>query len=187
MEYIMEGTRFSVLMLGLVTGIAFGLAIYKVGASQYDKILGMLRLKNFAVLKFMLTTVIVAGIGIHVLFGVGMIGLTLKPVWIWAQLLGGIIFGVGFALLGYCPGTGIIAAAEGKKDAAYGILGGLVGAGLFAHFWPTLSAFIIEPGNIGTVTLSAALGIPVWTSVVILVVMFGAVLLAVEYVEAKKN
>ncbi|MCA1755795.1 MAG: YeeE/YedE family protein [Spirochaeta sp.] len=161
MDYLMEGTSFSVLLLGLITGIAFGLAIYKAGASQYDKILGMLRLKDFAILKFMLTTIIVAGIGVHVLFGMDMIDLSLKPVWIWAQLLGGIIFGVGFALLGYCPGTGVIAAGEGKKDAAFGIVGGLVGAGIFAHFWPALSASIIEPGNIGTVTLSSALGVPI--------------------------
>lgn len=185
MEFMKEGTPFIVLFLGLITGIGFGFVIFKIGASLYDNILGMLRLKNLRILKFMLTAVIVASLGIHIFHTTGLLDLTLKPVWLWGQILGGLIFGVGFALLGYCPGTAVVAAGEGKKDAVFGILGGIIGAAVFAHLWPWLSKTIINPGDMGTITLSSALGTHPWFSFIIFAVVFGGVLILVEYIENK--
>lgn len=187
MEFMKEGTSFFVLFLGLITGIGFGLAIFKIGASLYDNILGMLRLKNLKILKFMLTAVIVASLGIHIFHTAGLLDLTLKPVWLWGQIIGGLIFGVGFALLGYCPGTAVVAAGEGKKDAVFGVLGGIVGAAVFAHLWPWLSSTIINPGDMGKITLSSVLHIHPWFSFLILAIIFWAVLFIVEKYETKTN
>lgn len=45
--------------------------------------------------------------------------------------LGGALLGVGFAVAGYCPGTGLAAAATGRKDAWFFVAGGLAGAAAY--------------------------------------------------------
>jgi uncharacterized protein len=185
MDNIRVGASLLTLFLGLITGTAFGLVIYKVGASKYENILAMLRLKKMMILKFMMVTVIVASIGVYALAEAGVISLTIKPVWLAAQITGGALFGIGFALLGYCPGTAVVAAGEGKKDALFGVLGGIFGSALFAHFWPSLSATLIKDS--GPLTVPSALSISNWSGVVLMVAMFGAVLLGLEALESKKS
>lgn len=184
---IKEGASLITLILGLVSGIGFGLIIFKVGASKYDDILNMLRLKNLKILKFMITTVVVASIGIYAMEGAGMIALSVKPVWLWAQIIGGGIFGIGFAVSGYCPGTSMVAIGEGKKDAIFTVLGGLVGAAVFAHFWPWLSTNIINPGDLGSITVSSALSISNWSAVLLVAAVFGGILVAVEFFERRSD
>jgi uncharacterized protein len=173
-DYIRVGTPLGVLLLGLIAGTAFGFVIFKSGASRYEKILKMLLIKDLSIAKFMMTTVMVASVGIFLAERTGMITLTIKPTQLLAQIVGGLIFGVGFALLGYCPGTAMVALGEGKKDAGYGILGGLFGAAVFAHFYPALERLIIAPADFGKLTVPGALGVSYGLGVVILLVVFGA-------------
>ena len=83
-----------------------------------------------------------------------------------ARLAGGAIFGVGWAVSGYCPGTCVVGASEGKKDAIFTVLGALTGAFLFSLAFPYLESALIEPANYGSVTLESVLGINgIWIAI----------------------
>ena len=120
------------LALGLITGFLFGFLLQKGGVTKYPVIVGQFLLRDFTVLKTMLTAVVVGGIGVYTLRAFGLASLHVKPAQLVAVSLGGLVFGVGMVLLGYCPGTGVAAAAEGKTDALFGVVGMMCGTMLFA-------------------------------------------------------
>jgi len=170
------GSPFSVLFLGLITGIAFGFVIFKYGASRYDNILNMLRLKDFGLLKFMMAAVMVASVGIFLMDGV----IYIAPAQILRLAAGGLIFGVGFALLGACPGTVLVSFGEGKKDSWYGILGGLLGTAVYAHIYPAMDKMFIAPVNLGNMTVHSLLGVSYGVGVIVLVAVFGGSILLIN-------
>lgn len=184
-EFVRTGTPFSVLLLGLITGIAFGFVIFKIGASRYDKILKMLLLKDFEVLKFMMVAVAVGSIGVFLTDSV----IYIAPMQWMRLIVGSLIFGVGFALLGGCPGTVMVSLGEGKKDALYGILGGLLGAALYAHVYPVMDKLFIAPYNLGKMTLYSALGVSYGVGLIIWVAVFagGAFLIHKLFVPGGKK
>src|SRR5512137_2931814 len=89
----------SQLTIGFCLGIFFGFLLQKGGVTRYDVILGQLLLRDFTVVKVMLTAVVVGKIGVHFLKGLGMAELHPKSGSIGSSVVGGLIFGVGFALL----------------------------------------------------------------------------------------
>ena len=96
---------------------------------------------------------------------------------------GGIIFGIGWAVSGYCPGTCIVGASEGKKDAVFTVLGALTGAFLFSLAYPFLENLLIKPANFGKVTFETMLGVDgIW-----LAVPFSAALLFTAFFVLKDN
>ncbi|MEO8325724.1 MAG: YeeE/YedE thiosulfate transporter family protein [Nitrospirota bacterium] len=152
------------LVLGLVTGILFGFLLQKGGVAKYQVILGQLLLKDWTVLKIMLKAIAVGAIGVYGLVALNMAKLHIKPVLLGGVLLGGILFGIGIAIFGYCPGTGVAACGEGRKDAMVGVAGMLAGAGVFVGMYPKFSSIAESLGDEGKVTLPDATGIPavVW-------------------------
>lgn len=148
------------LLLGLLTGFFFGFLLQKGQVTKYRVIVGQFLLKDFTVLKTMLTAVVVGGIGVYVLTAVGAATLHVKPAQMAAVSLGGLIFGVGMVLLGYCPGTGVAAAAEGKRDAWFGVAGMLIGALLFAEQYALLSKTVLSWFDLGMVTLPQLTHVP---------------------------
>jgi uncharacterized membrane protein YedE/YeeE len=147
------------LLIGLLVGIAFGAVLQLGGASRYEKILGTLLLRDLTILKLILTAIAVGTVGIYALDLGGFAHLSIKPTYVVGLILAGIIFGGGFALAGYCPGTSLVAAAEGKRDALFAIAGGFVGAFLYALVHPSLSG-ILDRGALGDLTLPNLLGVP---------------------------
>lgn len=128
------------LFLGFLTGIFFGFLLQKGGATKYDVILGQLRLQDFTVLKIMLSAVIVTMMGVSLLYPKGFIKLHVKPGSVKNSIIGGLIFGIGFATLGYCPGTIAGAVGNGYIDGLLGgVVGILVGSGLFASMYGVLT------------------------------------------------
>ena len=101
------------LLLGLLFGIVFGFLLQKGGVAKYHILLGVLLLEDFTVIKVMLSAIIVGMLGVFTLHALGLVELHIKPTRYAANILGGLLFGVGFALIGYCPGTG--AAASGAR------------------------------------------------------------------------
>ena len=100
---------------------------------------------------------------VHFLKGLGVAELHHKPGSLGSSVVGGLIFGVGFALLGYCPGTMIGAIGQGSLDALFGgLLGMLIGAGLFAEFYPALERRILRKGDFGALTLPQLLNLNPW-------------------------
>ena len=125
-----SGTR---LLKGLTTGIIFGFLLHRGGVTQYNVIVGQLLLEDFTVLKVMLTAVAVGMPGIYFLYDRNLAELSPKNLPLRRVIPGGLIFGAGFALLGYCPGTLAGAVGQGSLDALIiGLPGIIIGSGLYA-------------------------------------------------------
>jgi hypothetical protein len=89
------------LLLGLITGILFGFILQKAQVTKYQKIVAFFRLADLTVLKVMLGGVLVGMIGVYFLHDLGLVNLHIKPTVLGANILGGVIFGVGMLLLGF--------------------------------------------------------------------------------------
>jgi len=150
------------LLYGLMTGIFFGFLLQKARVLRYDKQLGVLRLIDMTIVKFMLSTVLVAMVGTYLLKDLGLVKLSIKPTILGSVILGGLIFGIGWGFLGYCPGTSAGALGEGRHDAIWGILGMLGGAALYAEGYPTMEKTVLTWGNYGKITFPQILGINQW-------------------------
>lgn len=146
------------LLLGLMFGAAFGAALQLSGASSHTKIIGALRLKDLTIIKLIMTAIGVGLIGVHLLDLSGWAHMKVKDLYLPGMIVAGLIFGVGFAVSGYCPGTALVAAAEGKLDAWVTVLGGLFGALVFAFILPDLEAILFSFGQYGPVTIHEMLG-----------------------------
>lgn len=152
----------STLLGGLFIGILFGFFLQKGQLTKYQVIVGQFLLRDFTVLKTMLTAIVVGGIGVYAMKSMGLVALHVKPALMVAVPAGGLIFGVGMVLLGYCPGTGVAAAAEGHRDALWGVLGMMAGAAFFAAIYDALRSTLLKWYDLGPLTLPAATGLPAW-------------------------
>ncbi len=165
----------TVLLAGLITGILFGFLLQKGRVLRYDKQLGALRLQDMTIVKFMLSNIIVAMVGMYLLSDLGVVKLSIRSLNLGANIIGGLLFGMGWGLLGYCPGTSLGAIGEGRWDALWGIAGMLFGAGLYAEAYPFLKSTILSWGVLGRLTLPQILGLNHW--LVIMVFIFCSLLL----------
>lgn len=160
---------------GLITGVLFGFFLQKGRVLRYDKQIAALRLQDMTIVKFMLSHIAVAMVGVYLLYDLGLVKLSLKSTILGSVILGGLLFGLGWGLLGYCPGTSLGALGEGRWDAIWGIGGMLVGAGLYAEAYPYLKNTVLTWGNFGKITLPQILGINHWP-VIILFLLFTVLL-----------
>ena len=158
------------LIYGLITGILFGFLLQKARVLRYDKQVGALRLMDMTIVKFMLSTVLVAMVGTYLLKDLGLVKLSIKTTVLGGTILGGLIFGFGWGLLGYCPGTSAGALGEGRWDALWGILGMLAGAGLYAEAYPGLKKTVLMWGDLGKITLPQVFGVNHWFIIPLLVI-----------------
>lgn len=149
-------------LYGLITGILFGFLLQKGRVLRYDKQIGALRLLDMTIVKFMLTAIVVGMIGTYALVDLGMAKLSVKPMIIGAVVIGGLIFGIGWGLFGYCPGTSLGAVGEGRLDGLWGIAGMLAGAALYAEAYPLMQKTLLTWGDLGKITLPQALGVNHW-------------------------
>ena len=155
------------LFFGLGFGILFGFLLHKGGATKYDVIVGQLLLTDFTVLKIMLSAVVTGMIGIYFMKSPGWIKLSLKSGSVGMNVIGALIFGVGFAVLGYCPGTIAGAIGNGYLDAIVGGLAGiLLGTWIFAIMYPRLKNGILKKGYFGDITIPSLLKVNDWVVVV---------------------
>ncbi len=150
------------MLLGLLTGAAFGFLLQKGQVTKFHVIVGQLLLKDWTVAKVMGTAVVVGAVGVHALVSAGMAQPHIKPFLLGGVLLGGVCFGVGMAVYGYCPGTGVAACGEGKPDALAGVAGMLAGALAFVLAFPALQPAIKGLGDMGKLTIPVATGTSPW-------------------------
>ena len=154
------------MLYGLVTGILFGFLLQKGRVIRYDKQIGALRLKDMTIVKFMLSAIVVGMIGTYALVDLGLAKLSIKPMIVGAVVMGGLIFGVGWGLFGYCPGTSLGAVGEGRIDGLWGIAGMLAGAALYAEAYPLMKATVLTWGDFGKITVPQVLGVNHWLIIV---------------------
>lgn len=159
----------SQLIYGLVTGILFGFFLQRGHVLRYDKQIGALRLMDMTILKFMLTAIFVGSVGIYLLKDLGLVKLSIKSTVLGATIIGGLIFGLGWGLLGYCPGTSMGAVGEGRWDGLWGLLGMLAGAAVYAEAYPLMKRTVLTWGDLGKITLPGILGISHWIVVPVFV------------------
>jgi uncharacterized protein len=148
------------LITGVLFGLAFGFLLQKGGVGKFNVLVGQLLLQDFTVAKVMLTAIVVGMIGVLTLHHFGKVNLHLKPTRIGANVIGGLLFGAGFALLGYCPGTVAVALGQGSWDALFGMVGLVAGSWIFAEFSASLKKTVEKWGDLGKVMLPDLLHIP---------------------------
>jgi uncharacterized membrane protein YedE/YeeE len=170
-------------ILGLITGIAFGFLLQKGQVAKYQTILGQLLLKNWTVVKIMSTAVLVGSAGIYTLGALGAVRLDIWPFQLAAQLLGAVLFGIGLAVMGYCPGTGMAGSGEGSREAMVGVLGMITGAGIFVAAYDWLEPIAMAFGDSGKLTISEILGVSPWIVILGLAIGVGVFLWTLERFE----
>ena len=146
----------ALLVQGLVFGVLFGFLLQKGGVAKYDVLVDALRLVDPTVFQVILAAVAVGLLGIQLLARTGLLEPQPKPTRYAANIVGGVIFGVGFGLSGYCPGTGAAAVGQGNLDAIFVVFGLIVGSFAYAELKEYLSG-LEKVGDRGTLTLPAVL------------------------------
>ena len=140
----------------LLLGFLFGAILQYANLNRYNVISGMATLENFAVAKAITVAIGVGAIIISIEIGLGFATYHIKPFLLGGISIGGIIFGVGMAILGYCPGTLPISLGEGSIDALLGIIGGLVGGFVYTILLPSVQG-ILGP-DLGSISLYTLVG-----------------------------
>jgi uncharacterized membrane protein YedE/YeeE len=168
------------LWLAPLFGLAFGWLLERGRVLDYNVIVNQLRLRDFTVLKVMLTAVVVGGIGVFLLVQMGEARWHLRDANLGGVVLGGLLFGVGMAIYGYCPGTGIAAAATGRTHALAGIAGMMAGAVVYAYSFDWLRGTVLAWSNLGRVTLADVTGLAPWLIYAALAVMAIGIFVAIE-------
>jgi len=148
--------------LGLMTGILFGFLLQKGRVLRFEKQIGAMLLKDMTILKFMLSAILVGMVGITLLTDAGLATVSHKPMNLGAVLLGGALFGAGWAVMGYCPGTSIGALGEGRWHAVFAVVGMLVGAALYAELYPFFKLTVLAWKDFGKIGLPESLGVSAW-------------------------
>lgn len=172
------------LLYGLVTGVIMGALIQRVRASSPGMIARNLRLENLSIIKFMALTIAVGTVLVYLLNLWVPMHIDVKPTYVIGVLVGGLVFGVGFALGGYCPGTCVVGAGEGRKDALFAILGGIVGALVFTLAYPAMEAAIFKPLDFGKVTLASVLHLP---PLLVAAVLAGVIIAIVRWLPTERE
>jgi len=187
LSIISELPEWANLLIGFIIGIGFGFALEQAGFSSSRKLAGMFYGYDTTVLKVFFTAAIVALVGSQFLSFFGLLDLSLvyvNPYYVGAALIGGVIMGAGFVMGGFCPGTGISALSIGKIDAFVFLIGGMVGAFLFAETYPFIESFAIS-GFKGPMKVDEWLGLSPGVFTLILIVAAGLLFWISELAEKK--
>ena len=156
-----EFSTAATLGIALLLGVGFGFSLERAGFGSARKLTAVFYLYDMAVVKVMFTAIVTAMSGLFLLSATGWMDLSelyVEPASYAAQALGGLVFGAGFIVGGYCPGTSVAALATGRKDGMAFALGMLAGVAAYAEFTPGIDAWI-KAGSRGEVTLPTLTGI----------------------------
>ena len=159
------------LVVALVIGMAFGWALESSGMGSARKLAGQFYFRDLTVFKVMFTAIVTAMLGVFWLGWLGVLDVSrvyVPETWIVPQLVGGLVFGAGFAMAGLCPGTSCVSAATGRIDGIATVVGMFAGILAMGVLFPGLEAFYASTAR-GSYTLPQALGLSEGTLVFIVV------------------
>jgi len=168
------------LAMGAIFGLVFGFLLQKGGVAKFNVLIGVLLLEDLTVVKVMVSAIIVGMIGVFILHHADKAKLHIKPMRWGAQIIGGLMFGVGFGLLAYCPGTGAAALGQGNLDALFGMAGLVAGSWMFAELSGWLGRTVQRWGDIGEKFLPDLLGLRPLALVPWVVLILVGVLVVIE-------
>lgn len=168
--------------VAVLLGVGFGIFLERAGFGSARKLTAQFYFTDMSVLKVMFTAIVTAMVGVYLLSAIGWLDfskLALTPTYLVPQVAGGLLFGVGFILGGYCPGTSVAGIAIGRIDAGVYVLGMLAGVAAFSETYDALFASWAHATAMGRLTLPKALGLPYGALVAgVLVAALGAFALA---------
>jgi len=170
-------------ILGLITGLAFGFLLQKGRVLRYEKQVGAMLFTDMTIFKFMLSAIIVGMFGILLMADMGIISLSPKAMNVGGVVIGGALFGIGWAVMGFCPGTAVGAIGEGRWHAIFALIGMLLGAAIYAEMFPAVNDSILSWANFGKIRLPEVIGVNQW----IVAVIFTVVCLALFRLFEKKG
>ncbi len=172
-------------ILIFVFGALFGLILQYAGLNRYNTISGQALLKNNTVVKTILITIGLGAILLSITTGLGLSQFHIKPFVVGGLILGGLIFGAGMAILGYCPGTLAVSLGEGSIDALIGVVGGLLGGLVFTLVLPSIKS-ILGP-NLGKISLYSLTGSFSFTYYLMVIIIGMLILYAAFYIHLKEK
>jgi uncharacterized membrane protein YedE/YeeE len=142
-------------------GFLFGYALQRSGLTDSRRIAATFYMKNADVPVVMFTAIVFAMLGLWSLSLLGLLDISrvyLVPTFLAPMAVGGLIFGIGMALGGYCPGTSFAAAVTGKLDALVFVGGFLMGTLFFGDLYSLWKDFY-DSGASGVLRLDQVFGI----------------------------
>lgn len=157
-------------LVALLLGIGFGFFLEKAGFGSPRTISGLWYGKDFTVIRVMFSAIITAMLGLFAFHYLGWVNLEMvyiNPTYIWPQIAGGVLFGFGFVVGSYCPGTSAVACSSGKIDALVFVGGFLVGVVVYGLVYPEIAGFATS-GSMGRAMLSESLSLPIGLVVLII-------------------
>lgn len=170
------------LIVAVAIGFFFGLFLERGGLGDPRKLTGVFYLTDFTVPKVMFTAILVASSGLYLLSDLRLLDLDrvwFVPTYFWPQIAGGALFGVGFVISGYCPGTAVAALSTGRLDALFAMFGMFFGALVFAEMFPFLEDFY-RSSHMEGATIMKLTGLNHWG---VLLLLAGVALLMFYFME----
>ncbi len=161
------------LIVACAIGIGFGFFLEQAGFGSAKKLTDQFYFKDMAVFRVMFTAIVTAMLGLFYFAAAGWVDLSLvyiQPTYLWPQIVGGLLLGVGFVVGGYCPGTSVVAMATGKVDALVNIAGIFAGIFVIGELWPSITGFT-DSSNLGRLTLPEVFHLPMGLIVLLVVLM----------------
>ena len=176
------------LLTAVVLGFLFGFSLERGGFGNARKLAGQFYLHDMTVFKVMFTAILVAMVGLYTLAGIGwvdMARLWVNPTFMWAQVVGGFVLGMGFIMSGLCPGTSVVSAASGRWDGVVTIAGIFIGTAIFTvaiDLFPALES-LYTSGSMGVSVLPELFGMPTLPFVFVIVLLAATAFVGAEAVE----
>ena len=177
------------LVVALMLGIGFGFVLEQAGFSSSRRLAGLFYGYDFTVLRVFFTAAVTAMSGIVFLNYFGLLDtdiIFVNPTWLVPTIVGGVIMGLGFILGGYCPGTSVCAAAIGKIDALFFVLGGVLGVLAFGELFPLYDQFYAST-SLGAIKVFDSLGITQGTFAFLLIAVAVGAFAATTLIERRVN
>ncbi|HUI09240.1 MAG TPA: YeeE/YedE thiosulfate transporter family protein [Bacteroidota bacterium] len=177
------------LVVAFLLGIAFGAVLEQAGFSSSRRLAGLFYGYDFTVLRVFFTAAVTAMLGVIFLGYFGYLDtdiIYVNPMFLGPAIVGGAIMGVGFILGGYCPGTSIVAASIGKKDAIAFVSGGILGVFVFGELFPLYDGFYAS-GALGPIRVFDSLGMSQGVFVLLLILVAVGAFAATTWIEKRVN
>ena len=175
------------MVVAVLIGFGFGFVLERSGFGRSTVLTDQFYLNNMRVFKVMFSAIVTAMLGVFTLSALGMLDLSLVRIpatFLWPQIAGGFLLGVGFIISGHCPGTAVVGAASGNMDALVAFLGTALGTLVFGAFYPQLVDFY-NSGAMGELRLPDVLGLSEPFVVLAVVLMAALGFLGAEWVERR--
>ena len=132
------------LWLAIPIGFIFGFALFHAGFTDSRRIAWAFYFKSVRVPVVMFTAIVTGMLGLWGLSLAGVLDISevfMLPTFLTPMAVGGVLFGIGMVVGGYCPGTAAAALATGKIDGMVFIIGFLIGSLIFGDLFPIWGDF----------------------------------------------